>query len=157
MTQVASSRYWEGQSVQISDDLGIFLLQIDHAELVEPIRCASSLIDVVSEGITWKAWPMFASLPSQGGGAKRGSLAIQNVDPKISQTVRVIKGKFDLAMKVVSREDHEDVYYEHEGLFLKNVSATDLSVQGEVVGYGDESQPWPKKNNTPDRCPAVWA
>lgn len=151
-----SPRYLENQAQLVADDLGIFLLEIRHASLPEPVRTASSLKDVTSGGHDWKAWPMIATLPSQGRGNKHASIRIQNIDPKISQAVRPLKGRFELSMQVVSRDDSEDVYYSHGGLFLKSVDADDLSISGEVVGYGDEQNPWPKQTATPQRCPAVW-
>lgn len=156
MIEPASARYLAGQAVAVSDDLGLFLLDINHPTLVEPIRTVSALMDVTSNGTLYTGWPMLATLPSQGEGNKRGTITIQNVAPKISQTLRGLKERMELAMQVVSRDDPDDVYYDHGGLFLKNVDVTDTSITGEVVGYGDEQNPWPKQSNTPQRVPAVW-
>ena len=156
MTEISSSRYHNATSTLIADDIGIFLVTIDHPDLAEPLAVASANLDVVSRGVTFIGWPMYYKVPSKGGGQKRGSIAIENVDERKGRVIRGLKGRISIFMEYISREAPDEVLWDHGGLHLRNVSGNSEFITAEVVGHGDESQPFPAARATPDVTPGVF-
>jgi hypothetical protein len=156
MSEAMTLNWWGSQSQMIVDDLGIILVTLDHQDLVEPIRCASLDMDVTSRGLLFFGWPMQVKLPSASSGVKRAAITIQNIDPEISETIRLLKGQISVLFEYVSRETPDDLLWDHGGLFFKSVDNPDAAITAELVGYGSEAQSWPKTRATPDRTPGLF-
>jgi hypothetical protein len=140
----------------IVDDMGLCLVTLDHHMLLEPIRIASADMDVTSRGLLFHGWPILYKLPGQGDGPKRGSITIQNVDPKISQLIRELKGQISVLFEYISRDDVDSLIFDHGGLFFENIDSDDVSITGEIIGYGSDSQSWPNAKATPARTPGLY-
>lgn len=156
MTQTMTQVFWDNQARMIVDDIGLWLVTLDHPMLLEPIRCASVDMDITSRGNLFLGWPMAVKVPSQTAGPKRGSLVIQNVDPRIGKTVRTLKGQISVLFEYVSRDDPDALMQDHGGLFFKTIDGTDITISGEIVGLGGDGQSWPNARATPERTPGLY-
>ena len=156
MSEPMTPAWFDQVSGQIIDDMGILLLTLDHALLAEPVLIASHDMNVISNGETYTGLPCYVTIPTQGQGAKRGSIAIDNVDVRIGRQIKVLKGRTSVFLQYVSREDPDDVIYDHAGLFLQNFHSDDAFISAEVVGRGEEGQAWPYQTATAELTPGLY-
>lgn len=156
MTETMTTGWWGSMADVIIDDAGLLLITLDHPDLLEPVRIVSDTMAVVSRGLTFVAWPVLPRLPTHGSAPKRGGITIQNVDPRLGRVIRGLKGNVSCLFEYVSREDPDDVLYEHGGLFLRNFEGSDVAISAEVVGFAVDGQSWPKGSATPERTPGLF-
>ena len=109
MSLPMTPNYWDQQSGQMVDDIGLVLVTLVHPDLSEPLRCVSLDIDVRSRGEDFIAWPMVIKLPTAGTAQKRGTLTIEAVDPRIGEMIRGLQGEVSLLIEYVSRDDPDDL------------------------------------------------
>jgi hypothetical protein len=155
MSEPMTPRFWKNMGLALADDIGLVLLTLDHPQLNEPIRIAAADIDIVSRGATFAGWPVIVNLPSQGS-PKRGGLTIQNIDPRIGHLIRGLKDSISILIEYVSRDVPDEIEWDHGGLFLRNLEVTDLTIQGEVVGFGFDPQNFPRAGATPATTPGLY-
>jgi hypothetical protein len=156
MSELMTTNWWDQQSGQLVDDLGIVLVTLTHPDLLEPLRMASMDIDVTSRGLVFVGWPMSMKLPTAGSAAKRGTLSIDDVDPRIGEVVRGLKGEISLLIEYVSRDDPNDLILPHGGLLFSNISGDDAVITGEITGIASLNDTWPTARATPDTSPGVF-
>lgn len=156
MPETMPARFHEEAAKQVAADMGLMLVTITHPEITGVIRIADNNETVTSRGNTFLPWPASIRLPGQNGQAKRGSISFFEVKGEVQRLLRVLKGKCELAFEIVSRDEPDDVWMDHDGLFLVNTEMVDLAITGEVVGYGADNDPWPKRRNTPSRSPGLF-
>jgi hypothetical protein len=156
MSELMTETFWDQQSGQLVDDIGIVLVTLSHPDLLEPLHCASMDIDVMSRGETFLGWPMSIKLPTAGSSAKRGTLLIEDVDPRIGEVIRGLKGEIGLLFEYVSRDDPDDLILDHGGLLFSNISGNDGVISGEITGIASINDTWPIARATPDTSPGVF-
>ena len=156
MSLPMTPNYWDQQSGQMVDDIGLVLVTLVHPDLSEPLRCVSLDIDVRSRGEDFIAWPMVIKLPTAGTAQKRGTLTIEAVDPRIGEMIRGLQGEVSLLIEYVSRDDPDDLILDHGGLLFSNITGDDASITGEIVGIAALNDTWPITRATPESCPGVF-
>ncbi len=156
MSTTMPDSWWEQSSQQFVEDLGLLLVTLTHADLLEPVRVASNLTDVVSRGQTFVAWPLMPRLPSSGETAKRGGLRIANVDRAIGRTVLSLKGRIACSFEIVSRADPDDVLYDHHGLYLTGIRTEGPWIVADAVGQGSHGKAFPKSSANPEVAPGTF-
>ena len=89
MPHTVSSILLEAIYKEGTERVFIVLIEIDHSNLVEPIRFTSDGQDTVSNGNTFMAYPFTITLPTDEDGAQpTASFRIANVDRRIIAAVR---------------------------------------------------------------------
>jgi hypothetical protein len=156
MSEVMTATFWNNQAKMFAEDAGLFLVTIMHKDLLQPLRIASNNVDVTSRGNVFLGWPLAPKWPSKSEGNKRASIIFQNVDPVIGKTLRGLKTKPEVLFEYVSRDNPDELIYDHGGLFLSATDSDDLLVSNELVGFGSESTSFPKPSATPTRTPGLF-
>ena len=157
MTLATTAKFWEQVAKLVAIDEAAMLMTLDHHSFLEPVHIVNDTVDLVSRGVTYIGWPCKFRLPGDGEKAKSAEVTFQNVGLEVGDAVKKAKGDISLFFDCVLRDEPDDSVYDHGGLKLRNVQVGDTSVRAEIVGHGNESQPWPATRSTPDRCPGLYA
>lgn len=121
------------------DERPLFLLQIDHDDLTQPIRVVNDTEDVVSNGNTYLAFPYTINLPSQEEESPPTvTLEIDNVGRDLMTWLESSNGGegATATISMVLRSNPDVVEIGPLTLDLVNVKATPFKVQGNL-GYED--------------------
>lgn len=151
-----TSTWWDQTSLLNPEDIGVVLLTITHPDMAETLRFAALDVDITSRGETFIGYPMGLRIPSQGHGPKAGSITIAAVDPRIKQVVEGLKEPPQLLIELVSRDDFDDLFYDHGGLVFRAVRGDDTSLSGEIGGLGSLNDQWPRTRAIPEITPGVF-
>ncbi len=157
MTLTTTAKFWEQVALLVHSDEAAMLMVLEHPSFLEPVRIVNDTINLVSRGETYIAWPAKFRLPGDAEGAKAAEVTFQNVTLETGEIIRRAKGDIKLSFDCVLRDDPNDSIYDHGGMKLRNVQVKDTNVRAEIVGHGNEAQPWPATRNTPQRCPGLYA
>lgn len=115
-------------------ELPLFLLEISHPELFEPVRVVGDSQDIVSNGSTYVGLAFRISLPDeQQGQQPRAELAIDNVGRELMQWVETSAGGKGARVRIlqVLRSTPNNVEWEIE-MELSNIRVTAFEVVGEL-------------------------
>ncbi len=122
-----------------SQDLGVYLLMIDHADLVEPIRLVNDNADILHNGHTWIALPFTITPPSDiSQGQPKGRIEIANVGREIMPWLDQSAGGNGalITMRYIFRQFPDSVEWEITGLLLTDLQATTTHISASI-GFED--------------------
>ena len=157
MSRTLSSTLKAAVYGQETDEVLVVLIEIDHADLANPIRVCSNAGDVVSNGNTFVAFPFELTLPDdQDNAAPRASLRIDNVDRQIVQAIRTIGSPPSVRIMVVLASDPDTIEADWDGFTLRVASYDALTVAGEILTDAFEDEPYPAASFTPGRFPGLF-
>jgi len=141
-----------------TDKVFLFLLTIDHADLVAPIRVVNNSQDIVSDGETFVRFPFRISLPvEREDSPARMKLEIDNVDRQIVQAVRSAAGEAITAtVQVVRADAPDDILFELPDFDLKNVEYNSFSVTADLTLEDFTQEPYPANVFAPADFPALF-
>lgn len=135
----------------------LHLLEIDHADLVAPIRLVDNTEDVVSNGNTYTAFPFAVSLPpDQEGELPRVQLVIDNVTQLLIAEVRSISSPFTVSLSVIMASDPDTV---EAGPWAFEAKSAEYDVQRMTCTLAYESllqEPFPYLLYTPGNYPGLF-
>ena len=121
-----------------ADDLPVTLLEIDHSELVTPIRVINDRQDVVFETNTYIALGFDISLPDDlSKGNTRAALSIDNVGKELVQWLEDSNGGAGTTVRIVQilRSDPSTIEYDVT-MGLINIAITAARITGDL-GFDD--------------------
>lgn len=154
--------------LQESGEAIIGFLTISHASLATSIRVAGDGVDYLWLGETWIGFPFKFALLSDGEGAPRTQIEVQNVDRKIGDALRAITSPARVQIDILAASEFDQgadpraplgtplVAYSAKYLFLVNVSVNALAVTGDLVSWDYTQDTWPGRRATQERCPALY-
>lgn len=95
---------------QYTDEVFLFLLEIDHDTLVDPIRLVASREDIVSNGETYQAFPFEVMLQSDDGETISDiQLSMDNIDRSITETIRSVSTSPEFTLSVIMASSPDDI------------------------------------------------
>lgn len=153
-----------------SDDILIWLAVISHPLLIEPIRVNWLPRDCLYEGETYTGFAFDIGFLSDDENPPRAQLVIQNVDPRIGDTIRKLRSAPRLSLTLLSGSDFDltvnphvangspppEIIYAADKLFLTNVKVDPISVTADIVGWDYLQKVWPGRRATKDLFPALF-
>lgn len=153
-----------------NDDVDLVFLTISHPTLAEAIRVVWDTKDYVYGGLTFTGFPFDIELLSDEEGPPRARLQIQNVEPRIGDTIRMLTTPPRLKMELLSSADFNltvtprvelgspapTVVYSADRLYLTNVSVDVMSISGFIVGWDYIQRVWPGKRATQAYFPGLF-
>jgi len=116
----------------------VYLLEINHDQLTDPLRVVGDTDDLVSNGDTYTAYPFRIALPSDiDHELPRATLTIDNVGRELTQWLDASNGGQGAQVTVmqVTRSDPDTIEFSIT-LDLLAVVQTPFTVQGQL-GYDD--------------------
>lgn len=122
-----------------SPDLGVYLLEITHADLLEPLRLVNDNADLDHDGHTWTAIPFNLTPPDDlSQGMPKGRIEVANVGREIMPWLDQSHGGngAKIAIRFVFRTMPNFVQWEVRDLVLTNVTATTTTISAQI-GFED--------------------
>lgn len=156
---------------QESAETTVVFLTIEHAELPEPIRVVSDPRNFVLDGFTHIGFYFDITVLSDGEGPPYASLTVQNADKRVSEgilsavtparvKIEVIAGSnFNLEdnpCTEIGGPNTAERIYSAPHLFLTEVEANVLTVQGRLVSWDYTQELWPGIMATKNRLPGLF-
>lgn len=166
--RVLSADVRQGLETADSPDALLAFLTITHANLVEPIRVVSDVLDYVVGGATFTGMPFGYRLLTDGETGARTQLVIQAVDRRITRAlidsrerakVRLeLRSSADFDLSVIPRVEavSSAPVYAFSGFELLNVTGDALQISGDVEMADYSAEPWPRHRATQDRLPGLF-
>lgn len=141
-----------------SGDAPLYLLEISHSALTEPIRVVNNTEDIVSNGETFIALGFRISLPEDfEGRVPKARLTVDNVGRELTQWLEIAGGGEGASVRLMQVMPSAPNVVEWEiTLELANVSIDTWQVSGEL-GYEDLlGKPAVPLTYRPDTTPGVF-
>lgn len=156
MPRTVSNDFWEQVTARGADTPYVWALEITHDALAPPVRIARSPVDVVSNGETFFGSYFDISAPGETDETTRGSVTIQNVDQRIGQAIRKIKGRVRGRAMAWLESDPDTLEQDFNFLSLMNFKVNALTVTAELWGHDLAGEPCPARRATPEAMPGLW-
>lgn len=134
MSRSVSADLYNAILAQETDKALFVLIEIDHADLDEPIRIVNNTESVTSNGVTYQPYWFTIAFPAEENGRlKEAKLVMDNTDRQIVEAVRSISTSPTVSLKVVLSSSPDTVEIALTGMTLKNVAYDASTVSGELV------------------------
>lgn len=157
MSRNVSNTFKSAAFGQQTDEAFLVLLEIDHADLSEPIQVTSDGVDTTSNGETFVAYPFELSLPSNPEtGISQAQLTIDNVSQDIIVSIRNITTPPSVVIQVVLASDPDTIEVEFSGFELRNVNYNALTISGILTIESFMSEPYPGGSFLPSTFPGLF-
>jgi hypothetical protein len=158
MTRNVTSAFRRTAESSFSDEVDLCFLTISHPTLSDPIRVVWDTKDFVYGGNTFTGFPFDLEILSDDEQPPQARLVIQNVDPRIGDTIRALTSPPRLKIELLSSNDFDltvdprteiggspgtIVVYSADRLFLTNVTVDVMAVSGTIVGWDYLQRVWP--------------
>ena len=168
MPRTYSTTFRKEAEAQFSPEADLVFLTIDHGTLIEPIRVVWDTKDFVYGGNTFTGFPFEITILSDDEQPPKAQLAIQNIDPRIGDTLRTLTTPPRLTIQVLSSLDFNisvdprteigtaTVIYSADRLFLINAKVDFLTVTADIVGWDYLQRVWPGVRATQTIFPGLF-
>lgn len=134
MARTISSTAKKAGNKSQTNQIFLYLLEIDHTDLPEPIRVVNNREDIISNGITYLACGFDFIPPTENDGEiMPAKLTIDNVDRRIVQAVRTITSPATVKASVILASNPNYVEMGPLEMTLKNVSYNRQTVTGDIL------------------------
>ena len=131
-------------------DLYLVLLDIDHPDLAQTISVVNNTVNVISNGISYVAFPFEIALPeSPENSPPRAELTISNVGREISQAIRSVGSPPSVTIAVIRQATPDVIEALHVGMKLTGVSYDAQQVSGQLVREALVTEPYPAMTYSP--------
>lgn len=129
----------------------LYLLDIDHEDLDDPIRITNNMEDVVSNGNTYTAIGFDLKLPDEKDAKPRGAkLSIDNTSQWFTPTFRSLSGEFTVIIRVAipsdalaSPPEYDTIEMENLPMQLIALQYNDTTVTGTLSYENLANEPYP--------------
>ena len=158
MSRTLSSAVLQSLYAQETDEVYLVLITISHEELADDIRVSSDMVDTVSRGDTYVAYPFEIALPSDEEGAPpRTQVVIDNVSKEIADNLRAITSPASFTIEVVRGADPDTVEISWDNFQLRNIKGDVFQISGELNIEDVTQEPFPADTFTPAKYRGLFA
>lgn len=152
-----SSTAKAGVFAQETEQVYLVLLEIAHSSLGTPIRVVNNYADVVSNGVTYSAFPFEISLPDDTDEKMPNvMLSIDNVDRVIVNAIRSITGPPTITISVVLASSPSTIEAGPYSMTLREASYDAATVTGSLAVEDMLNEPYPSDLMTPANFPGLF-
>lgn len=167
MTRDIQQSFRISSESSFSDEVDLIFLRISHAS-ISTIRVVNDTNDYILGGNTYIGFPFDIEILSDDEGPPTARLSIQNVDPRIGDSIRSLMTPPTLAIRLISSTDfdltvdpHTEIgtatlVYVADSLFLINVSVDIMTITAQIVGWDYQQRVWPHERATQDNFPGLF-
>jgi len=146
MPRDLNDRILNAMMAETTAEMVLWLLIIEHDDLVEPLRIVNNSEDVMHDGEVYTAMGFEVIPPEDREGTPRSArVTFDNVSQWLTPTIRNLNGDFDVTFKRVmytdldaSPPEFDEVLSEFPPMKLSSVSYDVFTVRG-VLSYDDVS------------------
>ena len=138
-------------------EIPLLFLELDHSEIIDPIRVVNDIKDYVYLTNTYIGCPFNFNLMSDDETRQpRAQISIQNVDRTICNTI-LASNQFDLTADPRTEISSPSVIeYEADFLTIKNISVSVAAITGTIESFDFTREPWPFVRATKERLPGLF-
>lgn len=141
-----------------TDQAFVFLLEIEHPNLSEPIRVTDNEANLVSNDELYLAFPFRIALPTdQEDQIPSVHIVIDNVDRRIAEAVESINTPADLTFRLVRAEDPDTIEAGPWSYKFRNISYDAFQVEATVTNEDILNEPFPKDIFSPATTPGIFS
>ena len=128
----------------------LLLLTIEHPSLAAPIRVVNNLVNIVSNGDTYTAFPFTSQLPNeQEDQPPKMRLVIDNVDRSIIISIRGLTSPPTIRLDVCLASQPDVLEASFPGFRLLGATYDALTVEGDLTLDDIVLEPFPEGSFTP--------
>lgn len=118
---------------EYSDDPFLMLVTLTHTTFDGPIYLCNNLHPVVSNGITFEAFPMEIVLPEDDGEtAREVSIQFDNVSQELISELRKIDTPADISIAMVLASSPDEVQVEYGELKMKQINYNVKTIEAKL-------------------------
>lgn len=133
------------------------LLDIEHPDLTATLRFVNAYSNVVSNGNTYISFPFEIVLPdSDGENPQRAVLRIDNISREVYAAIWALDPSPSIRISVVLSSQPNVVEYQSGKLYINQVTADEIALEGELVPKQYSTESWPGAVVNPERFPGLW-
>ena len=157
-----------GLEREASPDALLAFMTITHANLAEPIRVVSDVIDYVWDGATYTGLPFEVAAVTDEDGPPTTQIRVQNTDRRIGEAIRSTPERAMISLAVLSSADFDltqeprvalgtpATVYAFQYFELVDVSADVVEITARVFLRDYTQEQWPGISATQSRCPGLF-
>jgi hypothetical protein len=138
-----------------TDEVAIILLTISGSGFTTFYVCNNSE-DITSNAQTFTAYPFEIELPGDGDNAPVAKLRIANVDRQIWEAINDATGTITVKIELILASAPDTIEKSFDGLELRNVVCSALTVEGDLTTQQFTSEPYPHIRAIPSRLPGLF-
>lgn len=137
-------------------DTYVVLVKISHPAMSDDIRVSTATEDLVSNGEEYLACQLLIKLPTRTNSLRTAEMSVQNVDSRIGQAAMAINTPCTVYLSIVKAESPDDVEIAYPPMKMTNVDANPIMVTGELLGWINKDEPYPKIRATKSIAPGIY-
>lgn len=153
-----------------SDEVDLCFLTITHPVIIDPIRVVWDTKDFIYGGNTFTGFPFDMQILSDDESPPTAKLQIQNIDPRIGDSIKALRSPPRLKIELLSSADFNlnvdprtaissptpTVIYSADRLFLTNVTVDVLVITADIVGWDYLQRVWPGQRAMKSSFPGLF-
>lgn len=140
-----------------TDEAFLFLCQINHSSLTEPIRVVNNWEDCVSNGDTYIKFSFRVTLPDDSAdNMPRPTLEIDNVDRAIYDAVRAMDSPATVSISIVMASTPDVIEMGPLVFTMRRVESDATTVKGELALEELWAEPFPGDSFNPSNYPGLF-
>lgn len=167
MTRTVTQSFRISSESSFADEVDLIFLIISHPSIT-PIRLVNDTVDYIYGPDNYIGFPFEIEILSDDETPPTAKLAIQNVDPRIGDSVRTLMTPPTLTIGLFSSADFDltqnprtafgtpTLVYLASNLFLINVSVDIMTISGQIVGWDYQQRVWPAERGTAANFPGLF-
>lgn len=157
MPRSMSATATEAVLSQYTDQVFLWLIELDGDDFVTPLRFVNSREDIVSNGNNYIAFPFEITLPSEDGETISDvQLVISNIDRQITEAVRSSSNDITVTASVILASSPDEIEAGPYSLTLKSVSYNAMTVSGSLRWENILDLEYPGYKFTPSQFPGLF-
>ena len=157
MTNVLSPELLAQIFSQQADDCFLTLLTISHPDILVPFRFVNNTENIISNGLTYSAFPFKITLPPDNGeDAKEAAIVLDNVSLELIQILRQITTPLDIDLKMVLGSIPDDIQMELAELKMGNIQYNSQAITGKMYQDNFMYSAMTSETYTPKNFPGLF-
>lgn len=134
----------------------VWLAEISHPLLEDPIRVAVDSADVVYGGETYTAGSLSLVPPNFAEGDQKAQVRIANVDRRAGLSIMRMVTPASATFALVNADDPDTGASEWPPMLIASAVGNAVEITGEFRSLVNQNDVWPKETASKELAPALW-
>lgn len=140
-----------------TDKIFLVLLEVQHADLTEPVRLVDNTTDIVSDTHTYTAFPFYARMPDdQDDREPVAEIVVDNVTRELIDEIRNIQSDLTVVLKVVLADSPSTIEWGPVEMEVQSISYDAEAITFQLGMQAFSREPFPYKAFTPVKFPGLF-
>jgi hypothetical protein len=135
----------------------LVLLEVLHADLVQPVRLVNNTTDIASGGNTYTAFPFYATMPDDRDDREPvAEVSIVNVTRELIDEIRNIHDTLSVVLKVVLADTPSVIEWGPVEMEVQSIRYDANTITFALGMQAFTHEPFPYKAFTPNKFPGLF-